>query len=103
MTTTTIPLHDERETTYTIETLHVDDGTCNAVVDDGQCGKPGYVAVRNVIEQQRPTEASAMRVTLCMDHENGAPSMHSVWVASAIEMQDPVKRDEFLASAGVTR
>ncbi|WUC42289.1 hypothetical protein OG692_10420 [Streptomyces cellulosae] len=100
MTTTTIPLHDGRETTFTVETLTVSSGTCNARAGNGECGKPGVSAVRNTIEQQRPTEGSTYRVTLCAEHQDGAPSMHSTWVASAIEMQDPVKRDAFLASAG---
>lgn len=99
---TVVPLGDKRDTTYTIQTLEVGEGTCNANVDNAECGKPGVIAVRNVIEQQRPAEASAYRVTLCADHQDGAPSMHSVWVASAIEMQHPVKNAAFLARAGVT-
>jgi hypothetical protein len=103
MTATVIPLGDARDTTHTVQTLEVSEGTCNATVDDRrQCDQPGVIAVRNVIEQQRPEEISAYRVTLCADHQSGAASMHSVWVASAIEMQDPDKRDEFLATAGVT-
>lgn len=100
MTTTTIPLHDDRETTYTVQTIPVSTGTCDA--ENGNCGKPGVIAVRNTIEQQRPAESSTYRITMCADHQDGAAHMHAVWVASAREMQDPVKNAEFLAQAGVT-
>lgn len=101
MTTTTVPLHDNRETTYIVQTLAVDTGTCCA--DNGACARPGVVAVRNVIEQQRPAESSTYRITLCTDHREGADRMHGLWVASARELQHPAKHAAFLASAGVTR
>ncbi|MFD9430317.1 hypothetical protein [Streptomyces sp. NPDC060002] len=99
MTTTTIPLHDDRETTYIVQTIRVSTGQCTA--EHGSCGKPGVIAVRNTIDQQRPTENSTMRITLCAEHQDGAHRMHAAWVASAREMQDPAKRAEFLADAGV--
>ncbi|MEH0553426.1 hypothetical protein [Streptomyces sp. B21-101] len=101
MTTTTVPLHDDRETTYTVQTIPVGSGECDA--ENGSCGKPGVVAVRNTIDQQRPAESSTYRITLCADHQDGADHMHAVWVASAREMQDPAKNAEFLAGKGITR
>jgi hypothetical protein len=100
MTTTTIPLHDARQTTYTVQTLTVTTGECSA--EHGSCGKPGVIAVRNTIDQQHPTESSTYRITLCAEHQDDAPRMHEKWVASAREMQDPVKNAEFLAAAGIT-
>lgn len=100
MTTTTIPLNDGRDTTYTVQTIPVDTGECSH--GHGSCGKPGAIAVRNTIDQQHPTETSTFRITLCADHQDDAARMHDVWAASAREMQDPAKRAEFLASAGVT-
>lgn len=100
MTTTVIPLGDDRDTTYTVQTIDVTTGQCCA--EHGSCGKPGVIAVRNTLDQQRPTESSTYRVTLCADHQDDATHMHAVWVASAREMQDPAKNAEFLASAGVT-
>jgi hypothetical protein len=99
-TETVIPLGDERDTTYTVQTVPVSTGECCA--GNGNCGKPGVIAVRNTLDQQRPTESSTFRITMCADHQGDAPRMHGVWVASAREMQDPAKRAEFLASAGVT-
>lgn len=100
MTTTVIPLGDERETTHTVQIVSVTDGQCAA--EHGSCGKPGILAVRHTIEQQRPPESSTLRVTVCAEHQDGAAHMHTAWVASARELQDPVKRAEFLAAAGVT-
>ncbi|MFF7895967.1 hypothetical protein ACFZDI_29450 [Streptomyces sp. NPDC007907] len=100
MTTTTIPLHDDRETTFTVQTVAVDTGECCA--ENGNCGKPGILAVRHTVDQQRPTESSTQRVTVCAEHQDGAAHMHGVWVAAAREMQDPAKRAQFLAEAGVT-
>lgn len=100
MTTTTIPLHDARETTFTVQTIPVTTGECCA--ENGQCGKPGILAVRNTIDQQRPAENSTIRITVCADHQDGAAHMHAVWVASAREMQDPAKHAAFLASVGAT-
>ncbi|WP_405994047.1 hypothetical protein [Streptomyces sp. NBC_00986] len=100
MTIATIPLYDDRNTTHTVQTIPVSAGECSH--ENGSCGQPGVVAVRNTIDQQRPVETSTFRITLCADHQDDAPRMHDVWVASAREMQDPVKRAEFLASAGVT-
>ncbi|MEU2859898.1 hypothetical protein ABZ672_16165 [Streptomyces mirabilis] len=97
---TVIALGDDRNTTYTVQTIPVSTGECSAEHDS--CGKPGIVAVRNTIDQQRPAENSTYRITLCSDHQDGAARMHAVWVASAREMQDPVKRAAYLASAGVT-
>ncbi|MFI1148709.1 hypothetical protein [Streptomyces sp. NPDC020817] len=100
MTTTTIPLHDDRATTYVVQTVRVNTGNCGH--GHGSCGQPGVIAVRNTLEHQRPAESSTHRVTLCADHQDGAARMHAAWVASARELQDPVKNAEFLASAGVT-
>lgn len=100
MTTTTILLHDDRKTTYTVQTIPVSNGTCCA--ENGSCGKPGVLAVRNTIDQQRPIESSTYRITVCAEHQDGAAHMHAVWVASAREMQNPAKRAQFLAEAGVT-
>ncbi|MGW0764660.1 hypothetical protein [Streptomyces sp. NPDC002676] len=97
---TVIELGDTRSTTYTVQTIAVSTGRCCA--EHGSCGKPGVIAVRNTIDQQRPAESSTHRITLCADHQDGAAHMHSVWVASAREMQDPAKRAAFLASAGIT-
>lgn len=97
MTTTTVALGDDRDTTFTVQTIGVSTGTCSHGHDS--CGKPGVIAVRNTIDQQRPAENSTLRITLCAEHKDDATHMHSAWVASAREMQDPVKRAEFLASA----
>ncbi|MFH8768275.1 hypothetical protein [Streptomyces sp. NPDC017958] len=97
---TVIALGDDRDTTYTVQTIPVSTGRCSA--EHGSCGKPGVLAVRNTIDQQRPTESSTYRITVCAEHQDDAPRMHGVWVASAREMQDPVKNAEFLAQAGVT-
>ncbi|MFE3659099.1 hypothetical protein [Streptomyces sp. NPDC059165] len=97
---TVIPLGDVRDTTYTVQTIPTTEGTCSA--ENGTCDKPGVLAVRNTIDQQRPAESSTYRITVCADHQDGAAHMHKVWVASAREMQDPVKHAEFLASVGVT-
>ncbi|MDX3753997.1 hypothetical protein [Streptomyces sp. AK02-04a] len=99
-TSTVIALGDSRDTTYTVQTISVSTGQCSA--EHGSCGKPGVLAVRNTIDQQRPTESSTYRITVCAEHRAGAAHMHARWVASAREMQDPVKNAEFLASAGVT-
>lgn len=99
-TQTVIALGDDRDTTYTVQTIPVDTGTCTAL--HGSCGKPGVIAVRNTIDQQRPVESSTLRITLCAGHQDAAPGMHDKWVASARELQDPVKNAEFLASVGVT-
>jgi hypothetical protein len=97
---TVIALGDDRETTYTVQTIPVSHGQCTA--EHGNCGRPGVLAVRNTIDQQRPTESSTYRITVCDQHQDGAAHMHARWVASAREMQDPVKNAEFLARAGVT-
>lgn len=99
-TTTVIPLGDHRDTTYTVQTVEADTGQCSAEHDS--CGKPGVIAVRITLDQQQPTESSTYRVTLCADHQGEAPRLHELQVASARELQDPVKNAEFLASAGVT-
>jgi hypothetical protein len=101
VTTTVIRLGDNRNTTYIVQTLDVSVGECCA--EHGSCGKPGVIAVRNTIDQQQPAENSTYRITLCTDHQGNAERMHSLWVASAREMQDPAKNAAFLASAGVTR
>lgn len=98
-TTTVIPLGDDRNTRYTVQTIEVDTGECSH--GHGSCGKPGVMAVRNTIDQQRPTESSTLRITVCAEHKDDAARMHGVWVASARELQDPVKSAEFLASVGV--
>ncbi|MET8401416.1 hypothetical protein [Streptomyces sp900116325] len=98
---TVIRLGDDRETSHTVQTIEVSTGECSA--EHGSCGKPGVIVVRNTLDQQRPAENSTTRITLCADHQDGAPRMHAAWVASAREMQNPVKRAEFLASSGVTR
>lgn len=95
-TQTVIALGDNRDTTYTVQTVPVSTGRCSA--EHGGCGKPGVLAVRNTIDQQRPTESSTYRITVCNDHQAGAAHMHEKWVASAREMQDPVKNAAFLAS-----
>lgn len=100
MTTTVIRIGDDRATTHTIQTIPVDTGTCSH--GRGSCGKPGVVAVRNTIDQQRPAESSTLRITMCAEHQDGAPRMHEAWTADARELQDPVKHAEFLATAGIT-
>jgi hypothetical protein len=100
VTTNVISLGDDRDTTYTVQTTEVATGECSA--EHGACGKPGIVAVRNTIDQKRPTESSTYRITMCAEHQDDAARMHGVWVADAREMQDPSKRAEFLAAAGVT-
>ena len=99
-TTTEIALCDDRETKFIVQTVAVSSGECSH--GHGACGKPGVTAVRNTVDQQNPTEVSTLRVTLCADHQDGAARLHSAFVADAREMQDPVKRAEYLASAGVT-
>lgn len=100
MTTTVIRIGDARDTVITVQTIAVDTGTCSHGHDS--CGKPGALAVRNTVAHQRPAESSTMRVTVCAEHQDGAARMHEAWVADARELQDPVKRAEFLAAAGVT-
>lgn len=100
MNTTVIPLGDKRDTTYTVQTIEVDTGECSA--EHSSCGKPGVIAVRVTIDQQRPAENSTLRITMCAEHRGNAPRLHELQVASARELQDPVKNAEFLASAGVT-
>lgn len=100
MNTTVVPLGDDRDTTHTVQTIPVSTGGCSA--EHGSCGKPGVLAVRNTIDQQRPTESSTYRITVCADHQDDAPQMHEAWVASARELQDPIKHAEFLASVGVS-
>lgn len=99
-TETVIPLGDDRDTTFTVQTVPTTEGSCGH--GHGSCGKPGDIAVRHVIDQKRPAENSAIRITVCADHHADAARMHEKWVADAREMQDPAKRAEFLASAGVT-
>ncbi|MFF4836586.1 hypothetical protein [Streptomyces sp. NPDC001315] len=99
-TETVIALGDDRDTKHIVQTIEVSTGEC--AHGHGSCGKPGVIAVRNTVDQQRPAENSTLRITLCADHRGDAARMHEAWVASAREMQDPVKRAEFLASAGVT-
>ncbi|QQM42821.1 hypothetical protein [Streptomyces liliifuscus] len=99
MIETVIALGDARDTTFTVQTIPVTTGECT--VSHGDCGKPGVTAVRITIDQQRPTESSTYRVTLCADHQDDATRLHELQVASARELQDPVKRAEFLAGAGV--
>jgi hypothetical protein len=99
-TATVIALGDDRNTTYTVQTVAVATGQCRA--EHGNCGKPGVIAVRITIDQQQPAENSTLRITLCADHQVDAPRLHELQVASARELQDPVKNAEFLASAGVT-
>ncbi|KAB1149242.1 hypothetical protein F7R91_05645 [Streptomyces luteolifulvus] len=99
-TPTVIALGDDRDTKFIVQTVPTSEGTCSHKHDS--CGKPGVVAVRNTIDQQHPKEVSTLRVTLCADHQDDAARMHELWVADAREFQDPVKRAEFLASAGVT-
>ncbi|MET7294917.1 hypothetical protein ABZS79_22765 [Streptomyces griseoloalbus] len=100
MTKTTIPLHDDRETTYIVQTIPVSTGECCG--DNGTCGKPGVTAVRITIDQQRPAENSTLRITMCAQHRGDAPRLHDLQVASARELQDPAKHAAFLASVGVT-
>lgn len=100
MNATVIRLNDRRDTTYTVQTINVSGGECCA--EDGSCGKPGVTAVRNTLDQQRPAENSTYRITLCAGHRDSAPVMHEKWVASARELQDPVKNAEFLAASGIT-
>jgi hypothetical protein len=100
VTKTTVPLHDDRETTYIVHTIPVDTGQCCA--RNGSCGKPGVVAVRVTIDQRRPAENSTLRLTLCAEHQVDAPRLHALQVASARELQDPAKNAAFLANAGIT-
>jgi hypothetical protein len=100
VTTTVIALGDARDTTYTVQTTPIDIGACTA--ENGNCGKPGILAVRNAISQQRPAESSALVITVCAEHQDAAARMHELWVADAREMQDPAKRAEFFASVGVS-
>jgi hypothetical protein len=96
VTTTVIPLGDTRDTTYTVQTATVTDGECSQA--RGDCGKPGVIAVRNTITQERPTESSTYRITLCAEHQGDADRMHELWVADARKLQDPGERERFLAS-----
>ncbi|MER6435458.1 hypothetical protein ABT275_03715 [Streptomyces sp. NPDC001185] len=100
MITTVIPIGDHRETTFTVQTIPTTEGACSH--DHDRCGKPGVIAVRHAIEMQHPAEGSAMRITLCAEHQDATPGVHARWVADAREMQDPVKRDAYLTSVGVT-
>lgn len=98
-TTTVIEQGDGRDTKTIVQTVPVDSGECTA--EHGACGKPGVIAVRCTIDQQRPVEVSTYRVTVCADHQGEAPLMHERWVASARELLDPVKYAEFRAAAGL--
>lgn len=100
ITDTVIALGDDRDTKFIVQTVEVSTGACSA--GHGACCKPGVIAVRNTIDQQHPTEVSTLRVTMCADHQDEAARIHALWVADAREMQDPVKRAEFLASVGVS-
>lgn len=100
MTTTVIPIGDKRDTTYTVQTIDVSTGECSA--EHGTCGKPGVIAARITIDQQRPAENSTLRITMCADHQDAAARQHALQVASARELQDPAKNAEFLARARVT-
>jgi hypothetical protein len=100
VTITVIPISDDRDTTHTVQSVPVDIGECSA--EHGTCGKSGVIAVRVTIDQQRPTESSTLRITMCTEHQGNAPRLHEMQVASARELQDPVKRAQFLAEAGVT-
>lgn len=99
-TKTVIALGDDRDTKHIVQTIPVSTGECSH--GHGSCGKPGVIAVRNTVDQQRPIEVSTLRITLCAEHQGDAARMHDAWVADARELQDPVKNAEFLASAGVT-
>jgi hypothetical protein len=92
---TVIALGDDRDTTLTVQTATVNDGECSQA--HGDCGKPGVIAVRNTIDQQRPTESSTYRITLCAEHQGDADRMHELWVADARKLQDPGERESFLA------
>ncbi|MGW3984302.1 hypothetical protein [Streptomyces mirabilis] len=91
---------DDRDTTYIVQTVPTSDGECSHA--HGSCGKPGVLAVRNTVDQQRPTEVSTLRITLCADHKYDAPRLQAMWVHDAREMQDPIKRAAYLESVGVT-
>ncbi|QQM41989.1 DUF4326 domain-containing protein [Streptomyces liliifuscus] len=93
-----IALGDDRDTTFAVQTTPVRTGECSAESDS--CGKPGVVAVRVTIGQLRPDEISTLRITMCAEHEGNAPRMYELQVASARELQDPVKNAEFLATVG---
>ena len=97
---TVIALGDARDTTHTVQTIPVTTGECCA--EHGSCGKPGVLAVRITLDQQRPAESSTYRITLCAEHQSEAARLHELQAASARELQDPVKNAEFLASAGIT-
>jgi hypothetical protein len=97
---TVIALGDERDTRFIVQTIPTDEGTCSQGNDS--CGKPGVIAVRNTIDQQRPAERSTYRVTLCADHQAGAARMHGLWVADARQLQDPATRATFLTQTGAT-
>ncbi|WP_405585338.1 hypothetical protein [Streptomyces sp. NBC_01092] len=97
---TVIALGDDRDTKYIVQTIPVDTGTCSHAHDS--CGKPGVIAVRNTLDQQRPTESSTYRITMCAEHQGAAARMHELWVADARKLQDPDERAEFLAKAGIT-
>jgi len=97
---TVVRLGNDRDTKYTVQTIPVRTGECSA--ENGSCGKPGAVAVRVTIDELRPSEVSTLRITVCAEHRGNAARLHELQVASARELQDPVKRAEVLASAGVT-
>jgi hypothetical protein len=100
VTETVIALGDDRDTTYTVQTIPTDEGECSQ--GHRSCGKPGVAAVRNTLAQRYPAEVTTYRITLCADHQGAAARIHEMWVADARELRDPVKRAEFLASSGVT-
>ena len=97
---TIIALGDGRDTTHIVQTVRVHTGECT--YGHGSCRKSAIVAVRNTLDQQRPTEVSTLRVMGCADHQDSVLRARAMWEASARELQDPVKRAEFLAEAGVT-
>ncbi|MCZ4515691.1 DUF4326 domain-containing protein [Streptomyces sp. ActVer] len=97
---TVVALGDDRDTKFIVQTIPVRTGECSA--ENNSCGKPGVVAVRVTVDQLHPAEVSTLRITVCAEHEGNAPRMHELQVASARELQDPVKNAEFLATVGRT-
>jgi hypothetical protein len=95
---TVIALGDDRDTTFIVQTIPVRTGECRH--GNGSCGKPAVVAVRNTLDQQHPTEVTTYRAAACGDHQDDVIRVRAVWEADAREMQDPVKRAEFFATAG---
>ncbi|MBE1601294.1 DUF4326 domain-containing protein [Streptomyces stelliscabiei] len=95
---TVIPLGDDRDTTFIVQTIPVRTGECSH--GHGSCRKPAVIAVRNTVDQQRPTEVSTLRAVACADHRDNVLRTRAVWEADARELQDPVKNAEFLASVG---